>query len=153
MCACHERVVADSIGALDMWRASQERGASPFSSLLQDLFTVLSRPQLDLSAQFRLRTSRWFQARACTTVFCRRCGNPSAPCGVVSCAYVCFERRACARRKRRCVRLVRHGHSVCFGIPAQRSPRFVLRTNAFADFLAWVRGFRPREQLDCTCPS
>ena len=47
---------------------------------------------------------------------------------------------------------VRHGHSVCFGIPAQRLPHVVLRITAFADFLAWVTGVRPREQLDCTCP-
>ena len=103
-----------------MWRASQERGASPFSSLLHDFFTDLNGPQLVLSAQFQLRTSFWCRPRACRTVFCRRGVSPSAPCGVVSCAYVCFKRRACARRKRRCVRLVRHGHSVCFGIPAQR---------------------------------
>ena len=114
-----------------MWRASQERGASPFSSLLHDLFTVLNRLQPVLSAQFRLRTSLWFRPRACITVFCRRGVSPSAPCGVVSCAYVCFKRRACARRKRRCVRLVRHWHSVCFGIPAQRLPRVVLRITAF----------------------
>ena len=39
-----------------MWRASQERGASPFSSLLHDLFTVLNGLQLNISAQFRLRS-------------------------------------------------------------------------------------------------
>ena len=122
------------------------------TSLQHDLFTVLNGPQLVLSAQFRLRTLFWFRPRACRTVFCRRGVSPSAPCGVVSCAYVCFKRRACARRKRRCVRLVRHGHSVCFGIPAQRLPHVVLRITAFADFLAWVTGVRPREQLDCTCP-
>ena len=136
------------------WRSGHvaRLGASPFPSLLRDLFTVLNGPQLVLSAQFRLRTSLWFRPRACRTVFCRRGVSPSAPCGVVSCAYVCFKRRACARRKRRCVRLVRHGHSVCFGIPAQRLPHVVLRITAFADFLAWVTGVRPREQLDCTCP-
>ena len=47
--ACRERVAADAVDALDTRRASEERGASPFSSLLHHFFTVLNRPVLDLS--------------------------------------------------------------------------------------------------------